>query len=792
MANTPPIGGFNPNVQEQQARTYTNDFRPVSDIQGDTSLGIALKGAGNLIEGGINFADQLVKNDIDKQVYAKVDKERNDFSAALETVKAGQASSVIPGANPAADKANTPDLKNWSVGTYDYKKMSNPGPDAPLSLTPGQGQGDPVNVPPALQAGLDKIQALPAALDGGKINDTYYTQRLSSVVTDLRSQYPGYRDYIDQKVSATTGIIPANAYIKNMMEDINRQATNANTTQKERDSFIRSNSNVPGMVALQQMYEANPTTENWNKVYAKVSGWNSTMSVLAMNKALRDNKTGDQASQATDIKSDWDKEIGATVSTSLSTYAVTAGLDTPMKVVDFMDKVRSGQIAAPSGAQMQQVATALSGAENSLRMRLYNRAYTLDEKQNSIAKSIGLDAANASIDKGMEAYKHFRESITNKDYGSATLNQRMSEAYNSQATRETLEDKDVGPFLQNLNVLKNQGGETFIPLMVPKMLGQGYDKKLGKWFDASIEARVKALAQPTMNTTGQVRTFVDDAERISSKEDDPQVKSEVFGSFLDNLNIYTDPQTSNTIKLNANKYFFDKKNIGKALSYFKMDYIDPQTGETVPGKHVAYSLLTSQDAVDTSWKLRATDQQAWKDHKNFAEQSFALGLFQPDILELNRISGDSGVGSKMHLAWDNKSNSFSLVDNNDNVVSRRSNDPTTQGYLNAITPSLDRLNSGIAGVARFQEKEGGDTSEYVLKLLQAGGFSPGKETTGIPAKMMQAILASKPAPINRIKELQDFYSKNAEGDTAGGGDLTVAKTQEDIRRALLKYGSKRS
>jgi len=71
------------------------------------------------------------------------------------------------------------------------------------------------------QLGVAQVQNL------GKVNDTQYTMQVNSLLKQLRTQYPGFKDYIDTEMKSYSGIDPANAVMKNLLEDINHNATNA-------------------------------------------------------------------------------------------------------------------------------------------------------------------------------------------------------------------------------------------------------------------------------------------------------------------------------------------------------------------------------------------------------------------------------------------------------------------------------------------------------------------------------------------------------------------------------------
>ena len=70
----------------------------------------------------------------------------------------------------------------------------------------------------------------------------------SPTAKQLRAQYPGYREYIDQKVSEASGLPVANAYYKNLMQDINHQLMQIAGGNKDPiEALVMKNLDVPGI-----------------------------------------------------------------------------------------------------------------------------------------------------------------------------------------------------------------------------------------------------------------------------------------------------------------------------------------------------------------------------------------------------------------------------------------------------------------------------------------------------------------------------------------------------------------
>src|SRR6267142_1783757 len=191
---------FNP-----QITPLTENFREHSrvieapHIAPDTSTGTMLETIGKGIAGVSKIADDFMQQKVKIEATTGVDAIRDITTRALET--ATQPQSVVP--QPAQ--------------TGDGTKVADP------SLLDSNASAD---VPDAIDGGLKRIGALTnARMATSGRNDTIYVQQLNSLAKNLRAQYPGYRQYIDEQISSLTGMNPANAYVNSLLSDLKASQT---------------------------------------------------------------------------------------------------------------------------------------------------------------------------------------------------------------------------------------------------------------------------------------------------------------------------------------------------------------------------------------------------------------------------------------------------------------------------------------------------------------------------------------------------------------------------------------
>src|SRR5258705_4413843 len=189
----PPINPLNPDDYTRKARPVDidqgikpkgvsqNQIMPQGVMQGDESAKYAGEAAAAGIKGQavqstaygdlfkdlaatVDFAGkggvEVVKKDIEDKVYEVANRERQAYTDVLEKIKSGEG------------------VKNI--------------------LDPDAGAIEN-GVPSDVAGASDTLVALKGAKDSGKIPRSYYDDRLLAEAKKLRSQFPGFKEYIDQQ-----------------------------------------------------------------------------------------------------------------------------------------------------------------------------------------------------------------------------------------------------------------------------------------------------------------------------------------------------------------------------------------------------------------------------------------------------------------------------------------------------------------------------------------------------------------------------------------------------------------
>src|SRR6266566_1990835 len=194
---------FAPQLNDVPVPDWTRISHPTTQPEADKSKGLTLSAVGEGITGVTNLAETATEDYLKEKVRAGVDTLRDSTTLAYENVRNAQKTGEAPDPRAAATAGFT-----------------------------GKLASDTPDIPENLQAGLDKATTLALAKSQGKANDTLYTGALNSMAKQLRAQYPGHIDFIDEQISKISGVHPANAYMQNLLTDINRASTGQDQFQK--------------------------------------------------------------------------------------------------------------------------------------------------------------------------------------------------------------------------------------------------------------------------------------------------------------------------------------------------------------------------------------------------------------------------------------------------------------------------------------------------------------------------------------------------------------------------------
>lgn len=726
---------FNPAVPEGKdnmpsfLKGYSDS---ISQPTADKSTALAISTLGGAIEGVAGLVETTAKDIINKDVRSTVEPIREDFTRELEIARAAQMGSVVPA--PARTDAG-------STAT------SLVAPDSKTS------------VPVAIDKGLQKVDAVQAALVNGKINDTYYDLRLKTAVTDLRAKYPGFVDYIDQRVAQITGGDPANNYIRNLMSDINSRVSGKKTeADKILDMARRAmDTGLPGAQEQYERLKADPSYEG--KFLEYYTNANTNRYSIEQDNAQRANRKGRREEYVQDDIQKFTNLVARNLDTNFNSAVTIPGVDTPQGILDFV-KQAAAQPEKYSQMQYEAWAQKILIQKGVMRQQLLAESNKTEGGALSYAQSIGVQERDRIIDSQLANYDNIYAALKNKDAGLAFYHTNQARAYLDQNNNKLLQS-DVGRFAATSKFFLENMGPNWVSLTTNAGLRNNIDQKMRATLDESL---LNARAQPNFDASGKPITFQDHAKHANELEQKglitAQMKARYYNNLVNVVDDITNKEAPEQAKLNAMRYLFDPANRGM-LANFKTDYTDPTTGKFVPGKYAVFSRMTSEDVVSEVAKMAKKDPTVGRNFKNWMENEAGSQLFYKDMQNLNRYTGHDDL----HFTYNNgeKGNGvpfLTLTDKNGTPLRSRPPIPGTYsldapakdpGYLYGINQTVERINGGLAGLSRVEKALGGDVNSYILNFLQRSQVDLGKNWEGLPQKLMDAIAASR-APAKKIED----------------------------------------
>lgn len=720
---------FNPQVpqgKDDMPNWLKSAGSPISDLVADKSAGLALQTAATGIEGANDIGKQVVNDVISEDVRKTVEPIRNDFTKELELARNAQQGGVIPAPVQTAGGANA-------------------GGD----LYMGQPQQ---SVPDAIQSGLDKVQALQSAMANGKINDTYYDLRLKDAVTGLRSKYPGFVDTIDQKVSAITGINPANAYISNLMQDINRSQTNKKTAVDTAvDTAMKSGYPDSDIWVKNLQTQGDTALPKFRQWYSEQTMLDSQIKRKA---ALRADTNATKEDITTQRTSDWTNETGAAISGSLSTLTKISGLDQPKPILDLVQDAANNPDKY-NEAQMKQLGTQVLAKqavmEQQLNLRMNQTSKDSQGRTYSYASDIGAEKAQNIIKNQVAIYGTIGKALTDGNVGLAFYAANHAKAILDQSKDNLLTDDSTGGWAAKMSTFNDTMGPNWTNLVTSQALRNNIDDKMRGYLDNSqLDARLG-----TNSIT--MKQHLEDADKLQQQG---KINANQKGRYIGNLvNVVDDIKNKDapdTDKINVLKYIFSPEGQG-ILNHIKTDYTDPLTNKQVPGKYSVFTRLTSDDVVKEVSRLSKSDPSVGKMYKNYLENEAGSQLFYKEMQNLNQFTGHDDL----HFAYNTGDHDgipqISLIAPRNTPVAGPGGTvqpPVSQGYLYQVQKIVNRVNEGLAGMARVENGLGGNANEYMLQFMQRSQIDLGKNWEGLPAKLQEAIAASR-APQRRIEDTFD-------------------------------------
>lgn len=699
---------FNPDVPDVQPTNFVGWSKTIEQPKSDESgkyFGeankIGLAGLGDALDTTVGIADTYMKEGIIKpQIRSQVDTVRDSFTAGLDATKQAFLDKVNARATPGTGPGSNPDGSGADPQDVNANGLSGTAvADAPKSLTNSLGM-------------LSKVQD---ALAAKKISETYYYGQLNSISKEMRAQYPGYRDYIDQEVSKITGVNPANKLMESIRDDIQHTAQALATTKDKIQTKLDDNLGEPGIAAIANAHQQGLISSEYARLKlgqalsSKADYENKKREIELRGLTRKDEQAPNQET--------YYNRITKVASQAYEGALVGFGEHADMKIIDLVDKVQRRQltISEPDALALQSKMHAVLMSTASY---MRQDADTFEPGQRSMTNKMGgPEERDKLITAALSDHRAIADAFASKDVGLALSSLRRATAIGHEDQIRLLEDPTVGSYVRMRKLMKDNGlPDVMLNDLDKRAMASSIDKSIQ---NLSLEQYQQMRTQTNFSQPGAPVTAAEHLDRaIKAKVTDPNY----FSSYIKQAKDLADPTVDKTTKENLAITFYNPLNLPLLSKIKAADYVDPATNRFVPGKYAAYNTLTDRNITNEIVKL---GPQFVQDYKNTTETWFST-LLRDEMVNLKELQDSPGI----HVRWSDGANE---------PLGWKAYDSSGRPVVGPVKMRLDRLNMALSNQGHIEESAGGDANSYLVELMKANGL----DTT----KMYKAIESARPKDI---------------------------------------------
>lgn len=703
---------FNPNIPEKGDPNYLGYTKGVTQPEANKSLGYLFSGVGNALESAAKGTETVVKSIIDDRARAAEDI-RDEFTAALDKTK-----KIVTGQlNPQA-----------------------PAPTAGTNtLTPTQSQ----EPPPQVKQSLAMIANIQNGYENGARNnsETFYDMRLSAIAKQLRNDFPGWRDYVDERISQITGRNPANHLIHDYLQDIHKVVSDTKEANNKIEHFFSTRMGQDDAVAVRnQWLKTGDTGPVYNWV-ARVDRMKVDAEAAEYRNKIATVGPGSERDRA---KDDWVKFSTAKINNSLLNILPGMNAD---KLVEQVTNSLNNSVPM-SQEEMQRRAQAVTARATQQQIGL-RAAMTADRGpgQKTWQEQLGgPEEAEKYIKNAMVTYDDILKLMSEKRMDAVgqvgrTIDAKMNDGASTLFSKG---NEDLAAMMVSFHVSNKYGGPNIAPLMWSNILkdNPSIDKYLSTWtgnYKLAIATGTPSANNP--NQPANINQLVSDIQKYDIKSV-PAVAEDV----IKYVNVLSDPRMSKELRMTAVPGFFSKATEG-FVGRFSEDQ-----------RAAVYARMTSKNTTDAMFDLGKDDPRYWQMYSNWNKLTFTNDVMKTEINTLREITHNP----KWVLTFDSKTNQLDIHKPADYLPQPLSSDRLFSGMRNQqrvdadieerkfddAKKSLERLNLGLQSFSEVAKRENTSPSLYMLRFLQDIKAINPMQMEGLPSDLMEALASSIKKPVN--------------------------------------------
>lgn len=701
---------FNPDVPQSTPQDFTGRSRGISVPRG-ADYGNIFRGLGQTIAAAGRGIDEAIQGNIRQDVREQFEQVQQDY-----------------GVNSATD-----------LYGVDIDEQSQP-------------------LPEDIQRAGDHLNRLNKAVANGTLRESHFYARLHSITRQMRSRYPGYEDQIDGIVQGVTGVNPANALRRELMQEA--QASAASSSKF--DKYVDQNQRYLPSDYYQRQHDGDPYTEAETKAFV-AQRKQEAFAIEQEAAKLRLQKERGEMQQEDAMKA-------GRKAVNLHATKVFEDVKSPLgaRLKGFRqlsaDVLQDQVVSAEEKAQLEQGLRELQVASN--------QEFEAFLEENGLAGLYSQKEKQELQQEFNSKFKVYADAVMNEEYGLLNAQSRQNEARKDEATGRLLNSNDILPRLQATREIMGSEGLNTVIGSRPEVLDEIAEALL----DDSLADAV---------TNGPGGSLSGRLDLIKKEHGDNPPKGVIRGLVTDRLSVLGSKEASATSKANVIMNTFN-------------DESNPFLNKMKPSERLqVFNMMTRPGMIKQVSALKESHPEAWNTYitwvsRNFRSTSKELVDQLKDLPESIQFTYNADTNSLQFTEA-----TQDLFDEVQNIRDQRLIDPFSSaegneglreqvfsvGDLEGIERANDlisKFNDAVSPMGEIADIQGVDESRTMSAFLKGLGVPLEDEQEALvpPNVAGGTSLQSAVEDVNRQE--QESLPDQSGAVTPAPVDLTGGPTPEDL------------
>lgn len=751
----------NPQVPEVADKNYFGYSKPIETPNFHSEAALGFAGAGHIIEKAAKGYDTYLEEGAKTDTRNALEPLRDEYTAQLTQ------------ANDSIKYAGAGQPQPEQVGTQSTARTT---PDS-LNILPPQ-----TNQPEDIKNLSSNLDVLKNARASGKLTETDYYARATTMLKDIRAKYPAaYRDNIDAEASKVMGVNPANALVRSLIGDINSYNTSEQHEINATLDILRKSGYPRSEVAYQ-----NVLSRKWSVVDAK-----NYLAPFQQREYQRgqwregasDTQLG-HAVQVLTAKANANETANSVIADVLHGTTYLAGNKTWAQLNDTAIQMLSGKIKFTSDdaikqAQLMDAYIAMAGKKiddefNKVGSGGYSYSGILQQEEVKKIK----EASLARLKDARDLFFAGKGDL-------ATAAMVETKARVDDAKYSAVTNKDTGPAATMVAAIRELAGDT----IATDVSLNNYRTKLNATWNSLLADHQQRMASsdPRIQTT--FKSAVDQAVGLLGPGEDKFVFPKVWRRLQDyvdgdDFSIANKGRIKTEVREQMVKNVFGPGNAGFINALAPDTVVQTADGKyvTKTGAHTAFQGFTSPKVLDSIAEL-SSQHKAW--YIDWVVTTAERDLLNKDVGKLREVPlSQLKEIYGLELNYNNKTHELELQDQNGSNLLRQDGRASLTGgksftleqtrggiqraiksglsqsqYLN-IQDSLNRVNKVVSSLHNVGETLRNDGERFSLEtLLDATGrgdladnAKTVNDTTGFDILSIKGLPTELTTPVRQARE----------------------------------------